>query len=210
MGKKGTGYDKHVNGCRCCGDVEYSRQFRDKYAIEDSISEGAVRYKKAKKKNTVGWGGGKRPYRAYRNGPEIVSEECKHAWIEREKWLAHDPEPYYTYGFGYKKKPLTRMILKRIWICIECRKEQVIGDVKPRPNKISQNRRERWVRSVYRDMTDEESKRYNKPVHKKLRWGNTPDSPYGLREDGTPVTRNEFKQAPKKRLERKRPDEEAA
>jgi hypothetical protein len=215
MGNNGTGYDKHVNGCRCCGDTEYSRQFRDNYAIEDSLSEGEVRYKKAKKAKSAktGWGGGKLPIRSRnRRGPEVVSEECKHAWIEREKWFPHDPNRYYGYSYGYNKTvPLTKMVLKRVWVCFECRKEQVIGDVQPRPSIISQNRRQRWVRSVYRDMTKQESLQYNKKVHKKERWYPRDfPTPYGVKEDGKPITRNEFKQAPKKRLERKRPDEEAA
>lgn len=214
MSNNGTGYDKYATTCRCCGGEDYSRHFRDKFAIEDSLSEGEVRYKKAKKKTTIGWSGGKRPIRSYRNGPEIVSEECKHAWIEREKWFAYDPNRYYSYSYGYnyhKIEPLTKMVLKRVWVCVECRKEQVIGDVKPRPNTVSQNRRQRWVRSVYRDMTKEESERYNKKVHKKERWYPRDfPTPYGVKEDGKPISRNEFKQAPKKRLERKRPDEEAA
>ncbi len=155
-------------------------------------------------------------YSRYNSVPQPEDAEpqegCSHVWQERERWY---PRMHAT----YTRNPHARgwihgtrtsspmMVLSRYWRCTECRGEQNLGDVRVRPPVAR-----RWVRgeNVVREMTPSERKAWDEGQAKqaaKLNRGGTPKT-YGEKEDGSPIYRNEFKQAPPKREVRKRPDEE--
>lgn len=143
----------------------------------------------------------------------------QHAWVEREKWVASHNDRW-----GYRRSVGgPEMVLHRIWVCLECRAQRDLGAVTVRPDltkppKHRYGQRWRWYgrssQRITRPMTVRERAEWDKQQAKNRKWDYSPipvkdqPAPYGRKDDGTPLTRIEFKQAPKKRAVRKREDED--
>ena len=235
MSNNGTPYDRYPDGCWCCGGMKYTRSKRESFAIAEGLEDWESYWDWRSYDNGCYCGGldpddlcvicthpdrgsdrlGKKPdhnhpVEKWEKAPK-PTPECEHVWIERERWLPsdHGRGPYGYWHYDYPAE----MVLHRVWNCVSCRAERVVAEVKVRQDLKPQHGRRKTYQlrrsvRVTRPMEKNELVEFEKRKAKRDRWpvaGGTPKS-YGEHEDGSPIRRYEFKQAPKKRLTRKRED----
>lgn len=184
----------------------------DRRSASEKIIESRRKHKHTKPPRDPGGPARKawRSWRYSRNATDTTPEEastCQHVWVERTRWL---PRPSSTHYWTREVTPPC-MELHRYWVCKECRGEKDFGVVKQRRDLSTlkpQHGRWRTYRRghevVTRDMTPQELEQYwKKETAPKTKTGQI-EKVFGTDEDGRPILRNEFKQAERKRLERKR------
>ena len=97
------------------------------------------------------------------------------------------------------------MVLHRYWRCLHCKGERGFGEVRARPVKAQ---KWRGHEAVTREMTAPELKDFEaKQAKEAAKYTGKAPKTYGVKDDGQPIYRNEYKQAERKRLTRKREDD---
>lgn len=225
----GTPFDKYFKGWKG-EDPPYSRQHRDSFAVNEGLDELAhtatncwcwndrlpcgcwdthlcqacdnretieARKLAARGKYKVShkprWGGMRSRWKRNEvDGSQTACSGEPHAWRDTFCWI---PQAGYTHHRTKVAQPHF-MQRERFMVCDTCGEA-----VKMRAG---------WsVRAKTRPMEPWETEEFEKVLAKQYGRNNygTPKT-YGEKEDGTPITRNEFKQAPRKRIVRKRVEED--